>query len=304
MVDYTTGLNTGTSSFAISVADCGSSNYTSLFSCNYIMSCSSRKGVSVVCSAALGSTIQNDSAVNSGSTAGAVVGAVLGVCCLTGILVVVWRRRRKSRVTNMFLEQAPQDEDKMSTLTSLASRRQAPGNIYEAFSRHGSSRASHNNHRKSRQEKPDIFISLRYGEALPAAEALKAKLEEQGASVFLCSINAGGDLMKHIATNLSECRLAVILGTRTYGKDTGVGFSTYEELHFIQTEKKPKFLVKMCDKFEEATVRFVFGAHIKYYLWQPQSEAEQRQVPEDLVDEIIDKLADLGKIVNGLEISL
>eukprot|EP00730_Choanoeca_flexa_P006685 TRINITY_DN12203_c2_g4_i2.p1 TRINITY_DN12203_c2_g4~~TRINITY_DN12203_c2_g4_i2.p1 ORF type:complete len:294 (+),score=43.58 TRINITY_DN12203_c2_g4_i2:140-1021(+) len=60
---------------------------------------------------------------------------------------------------------------------------------------------------------PDIFISLRFGEALPAAEALKAKLQAKGVSVFLCAVAAGGDLVDEIVENIDACRLVVILGT-------------------------------------------------------------------------------------------
>eukprot|EP00730_Choanoeca_flexa_P006683 TRINITY_DN12203_c2_g4_i16.p1 TRINITY_DN12203_c2_g4~~TRINITY_DN12203_c2_g4_i16.p1 ORF type:complete len:269 (+),score=68.95 TRINITY_DN12203_c2_g4_i16:111-809(+) len=140
---------------------------------------------------------------------------------------------------------------------------------------------------------PDIFLSLRFGEALPAAEALKVKLQAKGVSAFLCAVAAGGDLVDEIVENIDACRLVVILGTKTYGKDTGVGFCTKDELKFIIGEKKKIFLVKMCDRFDEAIARFRLGPHIMYHLWKPVSEAEQRQVPDVIVDEIIDKLHNL-----------
>eukprot|EP00730_Choanoeca_flexa_P006681 TRINITY_DN12203_c2_g4_i14.p1 TRINITY_DN12203_c2_g4~~TRINITY_DN12203_c2_g4_i14.p1 ORF type:complete len:269 (+),score=69.00 TRINITY_DN12203_c2_g4_i14:111-809(+) len=140
---------------------------------------------------------------------------------------------------------------------------------------------------------PDIFISLRFGEALPAAEALKAKLEAKGVSVFLCAVAAGGNLYREIASNIDACRLVVILGTKTYGKDTGIGFCTANELEFIISENKEIFLVKMCDRFDEPTTRMTLGRHIMHHPWMPATEAEQRQVPDVIVDEIIDKLHNL-----------
>eukprot|EP00730_Choanoeca_flexa_P001200 TRINITY_DN10526_c0_g2_i6.p1 TRINITY_DN10526_c0_g2~~TRINITY_DN10526_c0_g2_i6.p1 ORF type:complete len:358 (+),score=78.27 TRINITY_DN10526_c0_g2_i6:73-1146(+) len=140
---------------------------------------------------------------------------------------------------------------------------------------------------------PDIFISLRFGEALPAAEALKAKLEAKGVSVFVCAVAAGGDLVDEIVRNIVGCRLVVILGTKTYGKDTGVGFCTADELKYIISDKKEILLVKMCVEFEVDIARFRLGAHIMHHPWQPADEAEQRQVPEELVSGILGKLNSL-----------
>ena len=139
----------------------------------------------------------------------------------------------------------------------------------------------------------DIFLSLRFGEAMAAAEELKLALEAQGLSVFLCAVQVGGDLMDEIVQNIDRCRLVGILGTKTYGKDTGLGFCTADELKFIISEKKAIFLVKMCDRFEEPLTRFRLGDHVAYYPWQPRNEAEQRILPADLVGAICTKLKSL-----------
>ena len=66
---------------------------------------------------------------------------------------------------------------------------------------------------------------------------------------------------------LDSCRLAVLLASETYGART-TSFSTYNELNFVIEEPKPFYLIKMCDKWEEATTRLKLGAGIKYKDWR------------------------------------
>jgi hypothetical protein len=75
------------------------------------------------------------------------------------------------------------------------------------------------------------------------------------------------------------------MGTRSYGKDTGAGFSTFEELRFIHGQKKPFFLVKMCDRFEEPETVFRLDSSVSYFLWFPGSP-----IPGDLVTKILERL--------------
>jgi hypothetical protein len=78
------------------------------------------------------------------------------------------------------------------------------------------------------------------------------------------------------------------MGTKTYGKNTGVGFSTFEELRFIHT-KKPFFLIKMCEMFEEPETMFRLGDSISWFQW-----ISERSMPDDLVDKIIEKLTSVS----------
>jgi hypothetical protein len=132
-----------------------------------------------------------------------------------------------------------------------------------------------------------IFISLRFAEAGKEAEALKTALEARGISTFLCAVQAGGDIAREIVNALHGCQLAIIMGTRTYGKDTGVGFSTFEELRFIH-KKKPFFLIKMCEMFEEPETVFRLGDSVSWFQW-----ISGRPMPEDLVPKIVEKLASI-----------
>ena len=61
-------------------------------------------------------------------------------------------------------------------------------------------------------------------------------------STFLCSIPEGESIPRQVAQNLVKAKLVVIFGTKTYGKETGSSYSTYQELQYVMEEKKP-FLV-------------------------------------------------------------
>ena len=52
-------------------------------------------------------------------------------------------------------------------------------------------------------------------------------------------------------------------------------------------EKKPFFLIKMCDKYEEKMTRFYFNSTVSYYPWP---EKDHGVLPKDLVPRILEKL--------------
>ncbi len=137
-----------------------------------------------------------------------------------------------------------------------------------------------------------MFISFRFGEALAAAQLLKAALHAHGISTFLCEVPAGDSIEREIVRALHASELVVILGTATYGLDTGVGCSTYEELRFVLSEKKRFFLVKMCDDFALPETRFRLSKAISHFSlpWTASSTI----IPEALVSSIITKLAASG----------
>jgi hypothetical protein len=72
-----------------------------------------------------------------------------------------------------------------------------------------------------------VFISYRMAEASKQAKALKQALEAQHISTFLCDVLPGDDIARAISGALNKCHLAVIMGTSTYGTDTGFGCSTF-----------------------------------------------------------------------------
>ncbi|EGD82434.1 hypothetical protein PTSG_03080 [Salpingoeca rosetta] len=149
----------------------------------------------------------------------------------------------------------------------------------------------------------DLFISVRFNEALGAAKALKAALTKQGFSVFLCAVAPGGDIATAIIDALHSCKMVIILGSPTYGEKTENKFiSTFEELRYIIHQDKPFFLVKMCAKFLAPAAQFYLTNTIAYHAWRVNGNDDEHDVPESLVTAILDKYANLphGENEKGL----
>ena len=85
----------------------------------------------------------------------------------------------------------------------------------------------------------DIFISMRFGEAMDEGVELQRQLETRGVRAFICDTPPGTNLLSTIAAALDACRLAVILASETYGKATNHLFDTSKELAFVISEGKP-----------------------------------------------------------------
>ena len=114
----------------------------------------------------------------------------------------------------------------------------------------------------------EIFLSLRFGEAMAEAKALRQAIASCGKSAFICEVAAGEDIKTAVIQKLVQARLVVVLGTATYGVGT-VNFSTKEEMEFFLSEKIPFVLIKMCEDFEEPRTRFNFGPSVSYIEWLP-----------------------------------
>ena len=67
---------------------------------------------------------------------------------------------------------------------------------------------------------PPVFISLRYAEATAEAVQLRDALLEKGVVAYINDSAPGDNMFKEIATAVRHCKLAVIMGTRTYGQET------------------------------------------------------------------------------------
>jgi hypothetical protein len=133
----------------------------------------------------------------------------------------------------------------------------------------------------------DIFCSLRFAEALPQAKEIQKILREKhNLNAVIVSTPQGEDIAAQVATLLDAARMVLIFGTETYGKGT-VNFSTKEELQFIMDEKKPFFLIKMCDRFAESRTRLVLSKAVAYFLWMPTDP-----MPSNLIPEILAKYED------------
>ena len=131
---------------------------------------------------------------------------------------------------------------------------------------------------------PGQNISFRFGETQLEAYNLKTGLEQRGLKVFLSDLLPGANLDAAIYDALDTCRLAVLMAGETYGRQT-TSFSTYHELDFVLDEQKPFYLIKMCERWQEAHVRGKFGKRTMFKMWMPGDP-----MPDDLLDDIAAKL--------------
>jgi hypothetical protein len=132
----------------------------------------------------------------------------------------------------------------------------------------------------------DIFFSLRLNESMDEAEKLKAMIERTRPDVK-CFLSGRGrnpngtNIGIAIPTALKNAKMAIIMGSKTYGKKTESNCSTFEEMHYILRKKKPMFLLKMCEEWEELQTDITMGSHFLSRRW------EDGQVTQALVDEIL-----------------
>lgn len=149
---------------------------------------------------------------------------------------------------------------------------------------------------KPTDEKPpicDVFISLRFAESLHEAKFLKSALEKEGLSVFLCAVPNGLDIKEEIVRQMHGCVIVVIMGSRTYGLDTGSSFGTKQEMEYVvgRKKRKPFFLIKMCVEFEVPQTDFNFPESIMYSVWYPGEP-----MPEGLVNDFMQRFLALKAI--------
>ena len=79
--------------------------------------------------------------------------------------------------------------------------------------------------------------------------AVHVRFLMEGKRVFLSNVLPGENVQRAIFDAIDRCECAVILASATYGKCTTT-FSTYQEMNSILTNRKPFFLIKMCDYWE------------------------------------------------------
>jgi hypothetical protein len=131
----------------------------------------------------------------------------------------------------------------------------------------------------------DIFCSLRFVEASKEAHLIQDALKEYKINaVIIDDVENGDDICGQVAELLDAAKMVIIFGTETYGKGTEASFSTKEELQFIMAEKKPFFLLKMCERFLESRTRFHLPNSIAYMKWTPGTE-----LAKDIVEAIVSK---------------
>ena len=103
----------------------------------------------------------------------------------------------------------------------------------------------------------DIFITLRFiAWCITRGECIKELLEAVGFTVYLASLLAGDNIDDDVIENLHTSKMALILGSETYGEATKSKVNTKKELGFILDKEKPFFLLKMCKHFNQLIRRF------------------------------------------------
>ena len=123
------------------------------------------------------------------------------------------------------------------------------------------------------------------------AKELQAMIERTRPYVrcFLSGTNPNGsNLGIIIPTALANAKMAIVMGSETYGKKTESNFSTFEEMQLILSEEKPMFLLKMCEEWEEPQTKLMMGSR-KYKRWDGQ-------VTQALVDEILERYDEANRI--------
>eukprot|EP00056_Hartaetosiga_gracilis_P017856 m.8626 g.8626 ORF g.8626 m.8626 type:complete len:878 (-) comp6164_c0_seq1:65-2698(-) len=144
----------------------------------------------------------------------------------------------------------------------------------------------------------DVFLSTELKEGLEAALALKKCIEKRGFSAFLCDVEKqNGDIPAQVIEAMVNAPVAIVLGTKTYGKKNKTALAgTNEQLRFIVRKKKPLCFFKMCDNFEvDETRLYIRMANIACVPWMVDKElkASKIEVPQTIADTIFEKLADM-----------
>ena len=101
-------------------------------------------------------------------------------------------------------------------------------------------------------------------------------------------VEGAANLGRIIATALRNCRFAVLLASKTYGKPTNDLFDTGREMQFVLSQKKPYYLVRMIpfgEEWEESTTQLALPPSIMQKLWLPGSP-----MPNDLVAEVVNRV--------------
>jgi hypothetical protein len=132
----------------------------------------------------------------------------------------------------------------------------------------------------------DIFCSLKFSEAQEQAQQLVVQLKKSGLNAVIIDGNLmeenPEDMSEQVADLLDASKMVIIFGTESYGKATASTFSTKEELQFVMAEKKPFYLIKMCERFQDSRTRFYLPNESVATNWLPSEE-----MPSDLMESIL-----------------
>ena len=138
---------------------------------------------------------------------------------------------------------------------------------------------------------PDVFVSYRICEMSAEAKLLRQQLADQSIRAFVAEedVKVGHDMQKEIARALDEATLVVVLASEKYGFSGTTAFATRNELNFVLGEGKPLYLIKSCERWDEAWVRLALGNHVLHCRWLPGEE-----IPSNVIEDIKAEVERLG----------
>jgi hypothetical protein len=138
-------------------------------------------------------------------------------------------------------------------------------------------------------EEHDVFLSFRIKEANVHAASLQQALRQRGVKVYRADVADGDSAGQEVSKHIVHSRLIVILGTENYGEETSISYSTFNELSYVVSCKRPKFIIKMCHEFQQHLAIFnIQGQSLIEASWMPRCDDEKP--PTEVVDRIVAKL--------------
>ena len=89
-----------------------------------------------------------------------------------------------------------------------------------------------------RETMKTVFISWRMGECRDEVMSLKPALEEAGVKVIVIGELPGEDLLQAVVRGMKAADLFIVMGTKTYGKQTNGMFDTRKEMQEMQGDAR------------------------------------------------------------------
>jgi hypothetical protein len=138
----------------------------------------------------------------------------------------------------------------------------------------------------------NVFLSVP-ADGVEQAALIKSALEKHEFNVSW----ARGLSVPEVADAVELADVVVVVGTRTYGNPMPRGTGTHEDLLFIVSESKRFYVVVLCERFDNATARYVLNsARVPGLscLW-----ADGHVVPPNLVQDIKNMRSGDAGVVSG-----
>ena len=138
---------------------------------------------------------------------------------------------------------------------------------------------------------PYIFFSFRFITNVEEAvrklcDALKAR--RPSILCIIVDVDNAESIRKEISKLLGRCQLVLVFGSQTYGEETRTQGCTFQEWNIIHNRQKPRFLIKMAEKFDfDYTRDFIFDDDKISFTWLPdRATGKWGEPPVELVEAI------------------